>query len=65
MMFKRSEADETVIREQTTSGLRIGWKDADTGEVYTFLLDRQEDIDTALREDGIDPYDFFKQVGTS
>lgn len=65
MIFKRSGADETVLREQTTSGFRIGWMDSATGEVYDFLLDRQEDIHAALREDGIDPENFFKQVKSS
>ena len=63
MTFKRNQSDETVLREMSSAGLRIGWKDSTSGEVYTFLLGERAAIDTALREDGLNPADFWPEVG--
>lgn len=61
---KRSENDRTVVRYQAPDGLHIAWEDSATGETYGAILQGDAAL-AALRADGVDPDQFWPEIGSA
>lgn len=59
---KRRSDDITVQRYLSSDGLHIAWKDSSTGEVYGGIF-HGDAADAALQADGLNPAEFWPEVG--
>ncbi|MEW1834538.1 hypothetical protein [Microbacterium sp. NPDC079995] len=61
-LARRHDRDETVQRFQAPDGLHIWWRDHETGDLYGGIAPGEAG-EAALRSEGVDPHQFWREIG--